>query len=103
MTGIVRAIDSGRLIQSANPDDPSHSPVSTKWELYVINVTEAQPDFIRGDVDGNGIVDISDLSFMIDLLLSHDEAPAAADCDLNNQFDISDVSALIDYLLTKTW
>ena len=103
MMGIVKAVEGAQTMLAVNPDDPDHSPVSDKWELCLINVTEAPLGYLLGDVDGNGIVDIADVTRMIDILLSYGEAPIEADCDFNKQFDITDVVLLIDYLLNRTW
>lgn len=65
-----------------------------------------EPTFLRGDVDDNGVVDISDVSALIDFLLSGDESTVnvdAADCNLSGGVDIADLSALIDFLLTGSW
>ena len=51
-----------------------------------------------GDVDGDGRVDISDVTSLIDKLLLGG-APAYCDVDGNGKVDISDVTALIDALL----
>lgn len=53
----------------------------------------------RGDVNGDGMVDISDVTALIDLLLAGGAAPAAADVDGNGDVAIDDVTALIDMLL----
>ena len=66
-------------------------------------IEKVQPDFIRGDVDGDNNVSISDVTALIDILLSGAEAPAAADCDLDTNVSISDVTALIDFLLSGSW
>ena len=71
-----------------------------KWELYV------EPTCLRGDVDDNGTVDISDITALIDYLLIGNATGVnlqAADCDQNDMVDISDITALIDYLLIGTW
>ena len=60
----------------------------------------------RGDVDGDGGVNISDVSSIIDYLLSGNASGIninGADCDQDGNVTISDVSALIDYLLTGSW
>jgi len=62
-----------------------------------------QPQVIRGDVDGNEVVGISDVTVLIDLLLSGGVAPAAADCNLDGEVGIGDVTVLIDYLLSGNW
>ena len=59
-----------------------------------------------GDADGNGVISISDVTALIDYLLSSDESSInldAADCDGNGRLSIADVTALIDYLLSNSW
>lgn len=63
-----------------------------------------EPDVVRGDADGNGDVDVSDISTLIDYLLNGSPCNADnADCDQNGGVDVSDVSTLIDYLLNNVW
>lgn len=55
-----------------------------------------------GDVDGDGYVNISDVTGLIDLLLSGNSAgynTAKADTDRDGRVNISDVTTLIDHLL----
>ena len=54
-----------------------------------------------GDVDGDGIINISDVTALIDLLLSGGEISAEADVDGDGQVNISDVTAIIDELLSS--
>ena len=61
---------------------------------------------LRGDVDGNGNVNISDVTALIDYLLSGNASGinlSGADCNQDSSVNISDVTALIDYLLSGTW
>ena len=65
-----------------------------------------EPTVMRGDVDGNGAVNIADVTALIDYLLSDGASggdPVAADCDLDNTINIADVTTLIDYLLSGEW
>ena len=57
----------------------------------------------KGDVNGDGSVNISDVTALIDILLSGETAPQSADCNNDTNVTISDVTALIDYLLSGTW
>ena len=60
----------------------------------------------RGDVNGDGVVTIDDLTALIDYLTSGVEVGIvvdATDCDQDGESSISDVTALIDYLLAGTW
>ncbi len=63
-------------------------------------------EFMRGDVNGDGEVNISDVAVLIDYLLTEvepDGGREAADCDQNGQVSIADLSLLIDYLLAGQW
>lgn len=59
---------------------------------------------IKGDVDGDGNVNISDVTALIDYLLSGNASNIQldnADVDDSGNINISDVTALIDILLTS--
>lgn len=103
MTGIVRAIVAGQnLLAAVAPDDAGHSPVSDKWELYVINVTEVLAPGLVGDVNGDGLVNISDVTALINLLLTGNASSCpAADVNGDTVMNISDVTFLINMLLNK--
>ena len=63
-----------------------------------------KPQFVRGDVNGDGNVTISDVTALIDLLLGGGTINnPAADCNNDTNVTISDVTALIDYLLSGNW
>lgn len=63
-----------------------------------------EPEYMRGDVNGDHSVSITDVSALIDYLLDDPTAaPKAADCNLDTQVTISDVSTLIDFLLYGAW
>ena len=61
---------------------------------------------LRGDVDGDGTVNIADVTALIDYLLSGNATGinlSAADADEDGTVGIADVTALIDYLLSGHW
>ena len=61
---------------------------------------------LRGDVNGDGGVNISDVTTLIDYLLSGNASGVnltAADCNQDGSVNISDVTTLIDYLLSGSW
>ena len=59
---------------------------------------------LRGDVNGDGSVNISDVTTLIDLLLGGGSiSNPAADCNQDSSVNISDVTSLIDYLLSGSW
>ena len=54
---------------------------------------------IPGDVDGDGFVNIADVTALIDIMLNNSDTPAAADVDGDGAVNIADLTALIDLLL----
>ena len=61
---------------------------------------------LRGDVNGDGSVNISDVTALIDYLLSGNASGinlSGADCNQDSSVNISDVTSLIDYLLSGAW
>ena len=62
----------------------------------------------RGDVDNNNIVDINDVTRLIDVVLGKDVEYHFnnSDCNVeggNGNVDINDVTALINFVLTGAW
>jgi len=60
----------------------------------------------RGDVDGNGKVNIDDATALISYLLDHNSSGINmnnADCDMDGQVNIDDITSLISYLLSGSW
>ena len=69
-------------------------------------VVPTPPSLMRGDVNDDGTVDISDATTLINYLLYGDATGinmANSDTDLTGGIDISDATALINYLLYGTW
>lgn len=59
------------------------------------------PNFVAGDVDGNGTVTISDVVFLINYIFAGTEAPpnpSAADTDCSGMISISDAVYLISFI-----
>jgi hypothetical protein len=55
----------------------------------------------RGDVDGSGSVDVSDLTYLVDYLFGGGPAPVCleeADVDGSGSIDVSDLTYIVDYL-----
>ena len=82
-----------------------------EWLAERIAWMDSQLDFdpnasMRGDVDGNGKVNINDVTALINYLLGQVSAGVdqdAADCDLDGGVNISDVTKLINFLLLGHW
>ena len=58
------------------------------------------PTQAPGDVNGDGYITISDVTNLIDILLSGGELPAYADVNGDGDVSIKDVTDLIDMLLS---
>jgi len=57
---------------------------------------------LRGDVNGDETVNISDVTALIDMILGG-EVTMSGDCTQDGNVNISDVTALIDYILSTKW
>ena len=75
----------------------------TEEVVFTANKKQDAGSDIRGDVDGDGNVNIADVTTLIDYLLSNTQAPATADADMDGNINIADVTTLIDYLLSGNW
>jgi hypothetical protein len=64
-------------------------------------VTLLSSPALTGDVDGNGLVNIDDLTLLIECLLNDGEAIGNTDIDADGQMNIEDVSALIEILISE--
>ena len=87
-----------------NVDGTATIALSEVQDMYFTN--EATPSFLRGDVDGDGEVSISDVTALIDYILDHDASNIiieACDCDQDGEVGISDITVLIDYILSGVW
>lgn len=61
---------------------------------------------MRGDVDGDGQVNINDVAALVNYLLNHNSSGINmnnADCYVDGQVNINDVTSLINYLLSGKW
>ena len=64
---------------------------------FTVNIS-----FILGDVNGDGEVDIADVTMLISIVLKKSPVDlAVADMNNDGSINISDVTALIDYVLRK--
>jgi len=65
-----------------------------------------EPVVSRGDVNADGVVNVSDVTLLINAVLKTDVTGINvmnADCDNNGSLTITDVTLLINYVLTEAW
>ena len=64
------------------------------------------PAYERGDVNGDGNINMADVAILVNYLLSDDATGIdldAANCNQDDNVNISDVTVLISYLLSGNW
>ena len=74
--------------------------------MWVDGEAEIVPDVLRGDVNNDKVVNINDVTALINYLLSKNGNGLNlqnANCNQNGNIAIDDVTALISYLLAKHW
>ena len=94
----------GTTYNSSNPMDKTYAHIDggTSNPGYFT----AKNAGLRGDVNGDGSVNISDVTALIDYLLTGNASGislSGADCNQDGSINISDVAALIDRLLIGSW
>ena len=67
-------------------------------EVYKMTLAN---ETIKGNLNGDGQVDVSDVSIAIDIVLGKANYDALADLDGNGSVDVTDVSMIIDIVLGK--
>ena len=83
--------------------DQTFKDDDTGFRLALTNL-DVNPILLRGDLNGDGTVDVADLNICINIILELNNDPAAkalADLDGDGSIDISDVNALINIILTN--
>ena len=100
--------DEGNVITAAQVSQAN----AKNWAIYHYNWYNNSWEPIagsssqRGDVNGDGSVNISDVTTLINYLLGETGIEinlAGADCNADGSVNISDATALINYLLGGNW
>ena len=82
------------------------SSVNPNGDYFAIDNVRLGSAAMRGDVNGDSSVNISDVTALIDYILSGNASGinlSGADCNQDSSVNISDVTALIDYILSGRW
>lgn len=93
---------------AAGSDFPNATAVlgcGTNVELPVTEIGYSY-EWMRGDVNGDGIIDVADVTVLIAFILGNEAdnfVLAAANCDGHSDIDVADVTLLINYILSGSW
>lgn len=83
----------------------SSSDVPPLVEARGLSIAVAPPPYICGDANGNALVNVSDVAYLINYIFNSGPAPSpveAADVDCNGLVNISDVVYLVSYVFSGT-
>jgi len=71
------------------------------WYIDDVEIIPRKPDFIRGDCDGDGLVDISDVVYLINYLFANGPEPVpyeSGNVNCDAVIDIADAIYLVNYI-----
>ena len=94
------AVDQPSVTLAVPQQAISQYQAAEQWKRFII-----EADGIPGDIDHNGIVDVGDLSLIIDYMVGLSPTPfdfAAADLTGDNIIDVSDMNLLLNIILSTT-
>ena len=66
---------------------------------YEINIKKPAAPVLKGDINGDGVLDVADASALIDMVLNSGTCTEVADVNGDGALDVADVSALITLIL----
>ncbi|MBQ2490946.1 MAG: chitobiase/beta-hexosaminidase C-terminal domain-containing protein [Muribaculaceae bacterium] len=96
-----KAIDFDALITRGIPENGSEGLRITADSYYItaLNATILPDVFITGDVNGDGEVDVRDITALIDIIMGNSEVTIPADVNGDTEVDVRDITALIDIIM----
>ena len=93
---------SGDITFSPSPSSAGTMYVTVTKHNYIPGEREViVEDFIRGDVDGGGSINVTDITYLVDYLFGDGPEPVpylAGDCDCDDSVNVADLTYLVDYL-----
>lgn len=102
----IELLDGLAITEPAGAQISNGSVVGSNGSFITAWVTISKPSFIRGDVNGDSEVNITDAIALINYVSTGNATGInmqAADCSQDNNVNISDAIALINFLLSGSW
>ena len=72
------------------------------WYPYFGQIIDDLKPDVHGDVNGDLEVNIADVNFVIDIILSENSSTTAADVNNDGEINVADINAVIDIILNGT-
>ncbi len=87
---------------SANPGADRAAQVELSFPgAKLVYTIQQSGNGIKGDINGDGVVDIADVNILIDMILNQPDDPKQADLNGDGTIDIADANIAIDIVLGK--
>ena len=103
-TGLRMTFNGGKAIVTAGGQTQTINLASMAYMEFT-NTQAGGADYLKGDVNGDGKVDVSDVNIVINIMLGKDDGSAYDGrqfvTDGDTTVDISDVNAVINIMLGK--
>lgn len=103
-TGLRMTFNGGRATVTAGGQTQTINLASMAYMEFT-NTQTSGSTYIKGDVNGDGIVDVSDVNIVINIMLGKDDGSAYDGrqyvTDGDTTVDVSDVNAVINIMLGK--
>ena len=85
-------------------EDTNYDSYINEGDDVAIDNVQLADQALRGDINGDGTVNVADVTPLVDFLLYGTPIPNPdGDCNMDGKINVTDVAALIDYLLNGTW
>lgn len=98
------------VVRSLDVDDNNKLAFSDRWTVaankafLVSDKHDVIKLFLKGDINMDGLVDVADVTTLVDYILERNPSPCDVDaCDVNEDTkkDVSDVTTLVDIILER--
>ena len=85
-------------------EDTNYDSYINEGNDVAIDNVQLADQALRGDINGDGTVNVADVTPLVDFLLYGTPIPNPdGDCNMDGNINVTDVAELIDYLLNGTW